>query len=102
MQSSGEITPQTSKTSEFRNNLASIAANGAGVVTGSGGQKIDYRGMIRENFLRTEIKQGHFDGINKLFKQEELPDSGKATGEASQVKGTPGIIGKTIAVGRLN
>lgn len=89
MQSSGSITPATSKDGSLKNNLAGTQ----GVVKGSDGQKIDFRGMQKENFIKDQLQKGTFDGLNKHFKEEELPAD-----QIPRHRGVPGLLGNSIAL----
>ena len=66
MQSSGTITPSMSehKMGALKN------------VTGTGGSKINFNNLEqpskhRDEFLEKQIKDGHFKGLNKLFKHDQ-------------------------------
>ena len=62
-----------------------------GVVEGSGGHKIDFRGMQKEAFIKENIKSGVFDGLNKNFKEEDMSE---------RPAGMPGLVGRSIAISK--
>ena len=83
MQSSGTITPSLSESHK----MGSLKN-----VTGSGGQKINFNNLEqaskRDEFLERQMKDGHFKGLNKLFKHDD-----------STVMRHPGLVGPSVPPG---